>query len=173
VPLSLDPVEPLEEFDPPPQPLISDAESNKIPPQAVANDRENRRGRGMPANKPMTLAAASNAPRIQRILRDQSRSLEPPIGKSPDLAVVVTETVAVAAVLPLTITLDGDTEQAGPAGATLQVSATVPVKPPVPANESGYVAVLPAVTVAVPPPDPDPTEKSGGETGGGGGVTAA
>jgi len=93
--------------------------------------------------------------------------LEPLIGRSPDLAVVVTETVAVAAVLPLTITLDGDTEQAGPAGATLHVSATLPLKPPLPANDRGKVAVLPAATVAVPPPDPDPTEKSGGATGGG------
>ena len=85
----------------------------------------------------MIPAAATNEPKIQRILRDESRSLEPPIGKSPDLAVVVTETVAVAAVLPLTVTLDGDTEQAGPAGETLQVSATLPVKPPVPANDRG------------------------------------
>src|ERR1700742_1398936 len=112
----------------------------------------------------MTPAATMNAPKIQRILRDESRPSEPPIGKNPDLAVVVTETVAVAAALPLTITLDGDTEQAGPAGDTLHVSVTLPLKPPLPARESGYVAVLPAVTVAVPPPDPDPIEKSGGAT---------
>ena len=102
----------------------------------MAKDQENRRGRICAvANERMMPATASNAPKIQRILRDESRSLEPLIGRTPDLAVVVTETVAVAAVLPLTMTLDGDTEQAGPAGATLHVSATVPVKPPLLANE--------------------------------------
>jgi hypothetical protein len=113
-------------------------ESNKIAAQAVANDHENRRGFiCVPAYKQMTPAATINAPKIQRILREESRSLEPPMGQSPDLAVVVTETVAVAAALPLTITLDGDTEQAGPAGATLHVKATVPMKPPLPAKERG------------------------------------
>jgi predicted ester cyclase len=70
-------------------------------------------------------------------VRGASRSLGTLIGESSDLAVVVTETVAVAAALPFTVTLDGDTEQAGPAGATLHFSATVPVKPPLPANEIG------------------------------------
>ena len=138
MPVAVEAPDPLEEFEPPPQPPARDAESSKIAPQAVANDHENRRGRArVPAYKQMTPAATMNAPNIQRILREESRSLEPPIGKSPDLAVVVTETVAVAAALPLTITLDGDTEQAGPAGTTLHVSATLPVNPPLPANDRG------------------------------------
>ena len=137
MPVGVEPPEPVGEFEPPPQPLMRDAKSSKIAPHAVARDQHKRRGRSrVPRNNTITPAAASNALNIQRILRGESRSLELPIGRSPDLAVVVTETVAVAGVLALTITLDGDTEQAGPAGATLQVNATVPVKPPLPANES-------------------------------------
>jgi hypothetical protein len=164
-------LEPLEEFELP-QPLISAAEISKSAPHAVAKDHEKRRGRicGL-AKKTKMPAAASNAPKIQTIRRDESRSLKLPIGRIADLAVVVTETVAVAAVLPVTITLDGDTEHAGPAGDTLHVSATVPVKPPLPASESEKLAGVPAVTVAVPLPDPEPSEKSGGAAGGG--VTAA
>jgi hypothetical protein len=138
VPVAVDPPEPAEEFEPWPQPLMSDAQNNRIAEHAIAKGREKRRGRICAfANKVNMPAAPKSAPKIQRILRDESRSKGMLIGKSSDRAVVVTETVAVAAAPPLTVTLDGDTEQAGPAGATLHFSATVPVKPPLPANEIG------------------------------------
>ncbi len=112
MPVAPEPLEPLEEFEPPPQPLISAAERSKIAPHAVAKDHENRRCRlCVPANALNAPAAACNAPKIQRILREESGSFVLPIGKIPDLAVVVTETVAVDAVLPLTITLDGETRR--------------------------------------------------------------
>jgi hypothetical protein len=66
-------------------------------------------------------------------------------------AVVVTLTVAVAAVVPVKVTEAGETVQLAVAGAPLQVKATVPVKPVPPVNERGYVAVAPAVTVAIVP----------------------
>src|SRR5882757_5845665 len=98
---------------------MRDAESNRIAPHAVAKDQEKRRGRtGLLVIRVMTPAAARNAPKSQRILLDEFWSLGTLIGNSPDLAVVITETVAVGALPALTVTLDGDTEQAGPVGAT-------------------------------------------------------
>jgi hypothetical protein len=53
-----------------------------------------------------------------------------------DLAVVVTVSVAVAAVIPPTETVAGETLHAVVAGAPLQLSATVPLNPPPATNES-------------------------------------
>ena len=129
--------EPLEP-DPPPQPLTSDAVRSNIAADAVAKDQDSRRGPTcVPAKKRMTPAAASNAPKIQSAFGDECGSFGDRIGSIPERAVVVTETVAVDAALPLTVTLEGETEQVGPAGATLHFRVTVPLKPPVPANESG------------------------------------
>jgi hypothetical protein len=53
-----------------------------------------------------------------------------------DLAVVVTVTVAVAAVAPPTETVAGEILHVVVAGAPLQLSATFPLNPPAAANES-------------------------------------
>jgi hypothetical protein len=55
---------------------------------------------------------------------------------SSDLAVVATETVAVAAVAPPTDTIAGETLHVAIAGAPLQVNATFPLNPPAAPSES-------------------------------------
>jgi hypothetical protein len=117
---------------------MRDAESSKIATHAVADDHENRRARiCAPPNNDRIATAASDAPKIQITRCDDSGPLGTPISNNTDRAVVVTDTVAVKGVLPLSVTMDGDTVHAGPAGATLHVSETLPLKPPLPANETG------------------------------------
>jgi hypothetical protein len=84
----------------------------------------------------------------------------PPGNPTCEAAVVVTLTAAVAAVLPFNVTEAGEIVQAAPVGAPLQLNATLPLNPPLPASESAYVAVVPAATVAL-PPDPADNAKSG------------
>jgi hypothetical protein len=55
---------------------------------------------------------------------------------TPDLAVVVTVTGAVAAVVPPTETCAGETLHVAVVGAPLQLSATFPLNPPAAPNES-------------------------------------
>jgi hypothetical protein len=71
-----------------------------------------------------------------------------PGNNTSEAAFVVTVTVAVAAVVPLSVTVAGEMLQPAPVGAPLQVSVTVGLNPPLAANESMYVAVCPGATVA-------------------------
>lgn len=63
---------------------------------------------------------------------------------------VVTVTVAVTALGPLGVTEAGETEQFALVGAPVQLSATVPVNPPVGLTLTVYVVVWPAVIVCDP-----------------------
>jgi hypothetical protein len=61
-------------------------------------------------------------------------------------------------VIPLKVTDDGDIEHVELAGDPEHVRAIVPLKPGLPTNEMGYVAVAPAATVADPPEPPLPPD---------------
>jgi hypothetical protein len=63
-------------------------------------------------------------------LRNRLRESLPTGNGTPDLAVVVTVTVTVAAVAPPTETIAGEMLHAAVAGAPPQLSATFPLNPP-------------------------------------------
>jgi hypothetical protein len=91
-----------------------------------------------------------------------SRRPRPPkgAGRLIEAAVVVIETMAVVADVPVKETVLGEMAQVELVGAPLHVSRTLWLKPAYGVNESVYVAVAPGVTVAV-VVDPADREKSG------------
>jgi hypothetical protein len=76
----------------------------------------------------------------------------PPGKNTCEAAVVVTVTVAVAAVVPLKVTVAGEMLHAAMAGAPLHVSVTLGFSPPLGVSAIKYVAACPGITVALAAP---------------------
>lgn len=112
-----------------------------MPPQELSAIRNsgtrNRRVFFLPPTRSVAKAVAAITHRRSNGLR---------CSRPNDLAVVLTVTAKVEAVLALAV-IDAGTEQLAPVGAPLQLRETVPPIP-APPMESIYDAVCPAVTVA-------------------------
>jgi hypothetical protein len=126
----------------------------------VAKAKRRSRLKYVPNKTPTRMKAASEkVPGARNFFQRMFSRLSPAGTNKDDRAVVVTLTVAVAAVLPLNVTEAGETAQVASVGAPLHVKATFPLNPVPPVNDMGYVAVAPADTVADVPESPLPVAK--------------